>query len=103
MRYHDIKRGTNQFLYWDLLDIRPGDMLHAPNTTAWKPEAFYRMAGGEKDVKNYTLGHKLLLVLSKFDGVPGTDWNDVTTYLVFSRHGVLMIVQSKPGDNIKVE
>ena len=42
------------------------------------------------------LGNGLLLVLSKVDGCPNMpDWNDMHTFTVMSRHGVLVIVQGK--------
>ena len=71
-------------------------MLVCPGTTAWKLQNFHLRNDPEEVIRPYELGHRPLLVMTRFSGImgehdaalgPGT-----LTFIVLSRHGVLVII-----------
>lgn len=91
MRYHDFAEGDERF-YWT--DVKPGDLVHSPNIVAYKVKDF---VGRDENTRTLFLKHGLLLVLSRLDGCPGESYDPqtTTTFVVWSRHGPLIILQEK--------
>lgn len=91
--YRDIKELEER---WRWTDVIPGDLVHSPFTQAYYARDF---ATRTEDTKILSLRDGLLLVLTRIDGCPGDDaYNDPSrfvTFVVWSRHGALVIVQTK--------
>jgi hypothetical protein len=90
--YHDIT-GEDR---WRWKDVMPGDLVHSPFTHAFAVRDF---ATRTEDTKVFNLRDGLLLVLTRIDGCPGdATYGDPTafvTFIVWSRHGPLVIVHPK--------
>lgn len=78
--------------YWR--DVRPGDVLHSPGTNAFTMHDF--SIRGDPHAKVMTMGPRLLLVVSRHDGIPGDpSQSNAVTFVVLSRHGPLIVIQNR--------
>jgi hypothetical protein len=93
MTYHRFEFGDEEAHYWT--HVQPGDLVSSQGSSAYKACEFATRNG---ETKVFNLVNGLLLVLSRQIGVPGEDhsWNDsVHTFVVWSRHGALVLMQNR--------
>jgi hypothetical protein len=94
--YHDLNpiNFDDPRWFWD--DVMPGDIVHGPGTRAFRANSF---ANRTEDTTVLVMGQKLMLVLSRYEGVPGEDEyydkNYWVTFTVLTRHGVLVVLKTK--------
>lgn len=91
MAFHDFEACTDlqELRCWD--KVVPGDLVHCPNTLAYRFCDFDR----RDDAKLMQLAHRALLVVSRHDVPCSHDGHgDVERHFVaLSRHGMIVIVR----------
>lgn len=94
MKFHDFKASDVESLHWSQVAV--GDLVRSPGSSAFRANAF---AERTPRTRVLSLANGLLLVVSRFDGVPGEpeyDDENITTFVVLSRHGPLVLMKTKP-------
>lgn len=94
LKYVDIDSEGDHWNKWHGLGLLPGDLIHAPHTFAVRVCDFAAYQAGDKDVKIMTMGHKLLLLIAIIDNIEFGNQSDYVGYMVMSRHGPLICLQS---------
>lgn len=84
--------GDDEVFRWT--NVMPGDVVVSPNTRAYRLCDFHERYNPTTEL--YRLHSSPLLVVSRIDGVPHEeDSGAFTTFVVLSRHGLLVIIQTK--------
>lgn len=94
MTWHVFERGSPDSLYW--ANVLPGDGVQGPGTFAYKAADFANR-NEDRHTRPLILAHAPLLVLSRQPGIPGEvePLNaDLCTFVVLSRHGILVILKA---------
>lgn len=105
MNFHDFERNDPETRFWT--NVMPGDLVRSPGTHAIMVKDFYKYCYGtfkERDnVGILTLANGPLLVIAKIFGCPNMKlWSMYVTFVVISRHGLLVVLQSKNSNNEKI-
>ena len=85
-----------QVAWWWPADVEPGDVEQVYGTQAYMLRDF---VGRTDETPGLFLHSAPILILSVHAGIPGelTPSSAVRTYVALSRHGLIVIVQSRTG------